>query len=611
METNRGSTALLRQGSWKALLIQAALLCGAAGFTSGNAFAAPDEIRLPQSGTLTDIKQHALYRPDPEGELSAEELLDTSEGFQAYDPAWEDNAPPMWIKLQFRAPPGSNDTYMLLVKRRFFQQFDLYIQTGTGQTIDRHSGIDNYNPTRLFAQSFVYELEPGPTGVIELLIHTRIYQQRLGPLTLSIQDETTFERDRSTALWSYGLYFGAMLALIFYNFVLYLNLRTRGHRWYVATMVVVILFMGLDSGLIQSALPEFLRDREPLYYVFAAALMPAATARFLQIFAGTSFHTPRLHRLLSWLAAILAIMGTGSLVAPLESALSFAIIVQLTATLTWILLPIVSVLAALRGSSAGWIFFGAWTAFVLGTLSRSLLSIDLIQRVPAAEYSLYIGSLLEAMILALGLSYRVGQLRTERNRALREQHKAARLANVDSLTSAYNRRFIENYLDGLLNAEDRRAFQGSLIMLDLDDFKPVNDEYGHGAGDAVLQEMARRCLTVLRSEDVLARLGGDEFAIVLPDQSSDQAEIVAERIRSEISDKPVFYGMQPLHMSVSIGIVTKFEPGASSYSAFKHADEALYQAKRAGKNRTVVFTGGAESQRKFESERDGTEETHI
>lgn len=595
MPSNDRGTAALQLDRYRPLILLTVLALGLFGPRSSYAAEEKGVIALPETGYLADLKKQARYLPDPEGEYTAEELFDGIAAFQPYDPAWESSAPPMWIRLSLEAPPDSAKRYYLTIKRRFFQELDVYIDTGSGSVQEYHSGIEDYRPTHAFAQSFFYPFSPDQSGQVEILIHFRVVQARLGPLTLAIQDEVAFESERSTGLWAYGLYFGAMLALIFYNFVLYLNLRTPGHRWYVGAMVSVLIFMGLDSGLLQGKLPMLIRTWEPLLYVLAAALMPAATARFFQVFVGASFYTPFFHKFISWLVATLSLVALAAVVAPLAAALFLAIIVQLVTSLIWITLSVASLVAAVRGSRAGWIFFAAWSAFVLGVIFRALLSADLIQRVPAAEYSLYIGSIMEAMILALGLSYRVGRLRTQRNRAMREQQRAARLANIDPLTGAYNRRFIENYLDGLLDSGDRRAFHGSLIMLDMDNFKPVNDQYGHAAGDTVLQEMARRCLGILRAEDVLARLGGDEFAVVLPDQSGEQARSVAEKIRAEIAGKPVNFGMQPIDMSVSIGIVTRFESGATAYSAFKHADQALYQAKRAGRNRVVLFTGGSEA----------------
>lgn len=585
---------MLRQGSWKALLIQAALLCGAAGFTSGNAFAAPDEIRLPQSGTLTDLKQHALYRPDPGGELSAEELLDTSEGFQAYDPAWEDNAPPMWIKLDIRAPANSDSSYRLLVKNRFFLHFDVYLPQSDKTFLKTSSDLTNFDPTEKLREYYVYSLNLEAGSSSQLLIYVETLQQSLSSVHLSLESETGYQKRRASNYLAFGLYFGSMLALIFYNFILYLNLRTSGHRLYVIAMACVLVLMGFNSGLLQDLSPTVIQELGPVPQLFFATLSTIAISRFFQVFANSRLYTRRLHHFITvliWtnLAAVLPV----AFVAP-EQIPQIALLAQAVIILTMCSLLAASLLAGIRGSTWAWVFFAAWSAYTIGTINFLLLSFNLIPRVSFTENALYIGSVIEALVLALGLSYRVGQLRLQRNRALREQQRAARLANVDSLTGAYNRRFIENYLDGLLAPEDKRAFQGSLIMLDMDNFKAVNDHYGHAAGDLLLQKMAQRSLENLRAEDVLARLGGDEFAIVLPDKAGADAIAVAERIREAICESPVSYGMQPIQMAVSIGVVTEFASGATTYSAFKHADAALYRAKRAGRNRVSVFTGAEE-----------------
>lgn len=544
--------------------------------------------------TQGKIEERALIRPDPAGELNPERLLSSDEGFQPFDPTLNDEAPPLWLKVKLKEPSGFNGDHVLLVKRRFFQRLIVYLPTADGGHQRISSGVDEYQPTSMFGHWYVFPFNLGQSDSGELLVNIKVIQGSLSVVDMAIEDAQTFQEHRSASLWAYGLYFGAMLALIFYNLILYLNLRTPGHRLYVTAMTCVIVLMGLNAGLLQDHLPVFLQMRWPLPLLTMHCLVAAATARFFQIFVNSRFFVPTLHLVVKWIIYLNLVLGGVTLISPLTYAVPLALTIQPLGTLSMLVLIFSSLRAGIKGSRSGYVFFAAWIAFSLGAILWSLLSFDMIRRVPAAEYSLYIGSIMEAMILALGLSYRVGQLRTQRNRALREQQKAARLANVDSLTSAYNRRFIENYLDGLLDSEDRRAFQGSLIMIDIDNFKPINDDFGHAAGDAALQELTRRCMTVLRTEDVLARLGGDEFAIVLPDQSGDQARTVAEKIRRAICDEPVVFGMQPIQMSVSIGIVTSFEPGATSYSAFKHADKALYEAKRAGRNRVVLATGGAE-----------------
>lgn len=585
---------MLRQGNQTAIVILVALLWGASGLFSPDLRAASDSITLPRSGTLADLKQHALYRPDPKGELSAEELLGTTKGFEAYDPAWEQSAPPMWIKLNLRAPDNSESPYRLLVKSRFFLRFDAYLPQSDGTFLKTSSDLIDFDPTEKLREYYVYSLnlDAGSSG--ELLIYVETLQKSLRSVHLAVESEVSYQKRRASNYLAFGLYFGSMLALIFYNFILYLNLRTSGHRLYVVAMACVLVLMGFNSGLLQNLLPTAVQELGPIPQLIFATLSTAAISRFFQVFANSSLYIPRLHHFITaliWtnLAAVLPVL----FVSP-EQIPQIALLAQIVIILTMCSLLAASFISGLRGSTWAWVFFAAWAAYTIGTVNFLLLSFNLIPRVSFTENALYIGSVIEALVLALGLSYRVGQLRLQRNRALREQQKAARLANVDSLTGAYNRRFIESYLDGLLAPEDKRAFQGSLIMLDMDSFKAVNDQYGHAAGDLLLQEMARRSLENLRAEDVLARLGGDEFAIVLPDKSGADAIAVAERIREAICGSPVPYGMQPIDMAVSIGIVTKFSSGATTYSAFKHADAALYEAKRAGRNRVAVFTGAEE-----------------
>lgn len=567
---------------------------GAAVILCPTASSATDTVTLPLSGTITDLRYEALYRPDPSGEIPVADLLASDREFRPHNPAWEEQAPAMWIKLRVERPIKQQGAYRLLVKSRYFSRLDVYLPTPDGGYRRVSSGTTNYEPTNKLGHNYVYRFEPPRDAAGQILFYTDTSQRGLRAFDFLIQDEETFAERRSTSYWAYGLYFGAMIALIFYNLILYLNLRSPGHRLYVIAMTCVIALMGMNAGLLQNVLPEPLQSHALTLHLMFNSLTAAATARFFQVFVNSRQYIPILHRLVTLTVAANLLVAAASLLVPMTQIQQLAFIGQPIGSLTMGILLVASLVAGLRGSGSGYVFLAAWCAFGVGAVIYTLLGFDVIARTPAAEYSLYIGSVMEAMILALGLSYRVGQLRTQRNRAVREQYRAARLANIDSLTGAYNRRFIENYLDGLLGSDERRAFQGSLIMIDMDNFKPVNDDFGHAAGDAVLKEMANRCMEVLREGDVLARLGGDEFAIVLPGESGHQARTIAERIRRAITDEPATFGMQPIPMSVSVGVLTDFEPGVTAYSAFKNADRALYQAKRAGRNRVVVFTGGAE-----------------
>jgi len=180
------------------------------------------------------------------------------------------------------------------------------------------------------------------------------------------------------------------------------------------------------------------------------------------------------------------------------------------------------------------------------------------------------------------------QLDSAHGDMLRELGEARRRSMVDPLTSIWNRAGLDTILDRELATAAARRGPVSIAMLDLDHFKEVNDRFGHGAGDAVLSEVARRLRVAARPNDSVARFGGEEFVVVLPDCGVDDAWTVADRLRSRISAAPVVVG-QSVHLDVtcSIGVATA-ECGEPASVLLTRADVALYDAKHAGRNRVVV-----------------------
>lgn len=165
---------------------------------------------------------------------------------------------------------------------------------------------------------------------------------------------------------------------------------------------------------------------------------------------------------------------------------------------------------------------------------------------------------------------------------LKEGYLEARLdAHTDFLTGLRNRRYLELILERELFRVARYGRPLSLIILDLDGFKAVNDTHGHEVGDRVLKALARCLEEHLRQSDRAVRLGGEEFAVLLPETGLPQALRLAERLRQAVAALKV----PPVErLSASFG-VAQASPTDSPFSLLKRADEALYRAKRAGKNR--------------------------
>jgi len=159
-------------------------------------------------------------------------------------------------------------------------------------------------------------------------------------------------------------------------------------------------------------------------------------------------------------------------------------------------------------------------------------------------------------------------------------------ALTDALTGCYNRRSFEMQFDREMLMAKRQHQPLSLIMLDLDRFKQLNDTVGHDAGDQALRQLATCFKQELRGVDSAARFGGDEFALILPQAYADGALVVAERLRARIADIQISgFG----NLSASMGIATFPMHGESRSDLVQTADAALYQAKRTGRNRVCIF----------------------
>lgn len=163
-----------------------------------------------------------------------------------------------------------------------------------------------------------------------------------------------------------------------------------------------------------------------------------------------------------------------------------------------------------------------------------------------------------------------------------------RLMITDGLTDVPNKRYLIEFLDRELSRTIRYKRPLSLVMLDIDRFKPINDQLGHLAGDFILREMANCLRTAIRRDELFARYGGEEFAVVLPESTREGAVTLAERLRT-LTEKHIFkFEDKTVPVTVSLGIATtEGQEAITPLELIRQADEKLYQAKREGRNRVV------------------------
>lgn len=164
----------------------------------------------------------------------------------------------------------------------------------------------------------------------------------------------------------------------------------------------------------------------------------------------------------------------------------------------------------------------------------------------------------------------------------------AKAATTDYLTRLHNRRSMMALLGQEMKRIDRSGRESSLIMIDLDKFKKINDRFGHEAGDAVLIHMGKLLRSLLRNQDIISRWGGEELLIMLPETTREGAVAVAEKLRSEIAGKKIMVSGHSIQVTVSLG-VSRMSKGISIDECIRQADKALYQAKSEGRNKTAVL----------------------
>lgn len=197
-------------------------------------------------------------------------------------------------------------------------------------------------------------------------------------------------------------------------------------------------------------------------------------------------------------------------------------------------------------------------------------------------------SFLAAFAAGLAMTFAFLLLQKERSEA-----EAQRLATTDPLTGAFNRRSFHEIAEREMSRARRASQPLSIIMLDIDHLRAVNDEHGYRAGDEVLRRVADIVRSALRKEDMLVRFGGEEFLVMLPEVSGPGAVVVAGRIRRAVADLPIEAGGQQVPLTVSLGVAARLDEGPESIDGLvARADSALDLAKQRGRNRVVALSLG-------------------
>lgn len=305
---------------------------------------------------------------------------------------------------------------------------------------------------------------------------------------------------------------------------------------------------------------------------------------------------------LAWLTRMLAFVPNsrlGKLLPLLVMALGLLFVIGFASINQWVspsITPFVlgvlacSLAVALRPLSAAWIFAGAYLLFVY--------AMGITQPDPQALLFNRLNGL-AAVLMAWALSFLLWrnfttislqqeQLEKANTELQNKQRELLRLTRLDGLTGLYNRNtFVEVSRQELARAQ-RQASNTTILLLDLDFFKRVNDTWGHPAGDAVLKNVAFIANNTVRATDLVGRLGGEEFIILLPNTSLEAARGLAEKLRANMERHPTPWENMAISTTISIGLASTTAAENRDFDQlYTAADKALYQAKERGRNQVV------------------------
>lgn len=494
---------------------------------------------------------------------------------------------------------------------------NVYVVDGKRTLAEFHMGDRlPYAERPLDSPNFVFPVEwqPGQNLTLYLEVHSAGAMQV--PLVMW-QQEAYFEHQMRLETVQ-GVYWGGMLIIFLYNGLLFITLRDSTYFWYVGSVLfMALMFTTLNGQAYRYLWPNAIQWNN-VALLFMICLACIFAGQFSKQFLQLKKVMPRMNKVVT------GIIGLCIGVAAISWWGPYHILVQVVVAITIVLAAMAFTIGVyqvyLGDRSARW-YLLAWSVFLLGVIVITLNKTGLMPANFLTNNAAQIGSVLEVVLLSFALADRINRekiLRFAAQQALLQttekmkedleervqartheletlNQKLERLSETDQLTGLKNRRHLELKIEEEFNRCARYNHVISVLMIDVDHFKSVNDKYGHAAGDECLRTIASHLIGGVRlPPDVAARFGGEEFCLLLPETSNKGAVAVAERIRQSIHGSVISSDRSMFSVSISIGVYTQIGGEYNGEQALKNADAALYQAKDAGRNRVTVYSSPAE-----------------
>ena len=574
----------LRGGLWRVAAVLALWL----GCASVQAQPAPLQLQAQQPAA--GLWQALQMLPDPEQRYTAQELLQGGPAFGPMPPTQGTlgvRAEPVWLRLPLDLAASAPGRWVLDIDYAPLQRIDLVL--ASGGRIVQQAALGSHVP---FAQrplptrSHAVELDLQPGVAYELLLRVQTQGAMVLPLRLSPPAMHAEHALREQMLQ--GLLTGLALCLWIYSLAQWVNQREVLFLQYAllisGSLLFSLHFFGVGAQYLWGGLPWFEQHASGM-----SALM-ATCGSFLFIGQALAAGNPRnrLMRAMRWGAAGTALLALAFALDLFNTRVLAAIVSVLG--LVPALMGIPGAVARMRqGDAVGGTLLLAWLVYFVATATV----IGVIRGwVPVNFWTLHsfqFGATLDMLLFMRVLGLRSKALRLAAENARTERDTLHWLAHTDPLTNLPNRRGMQEALSNALRLCCHEQ-QLAVYLLDLDGFKPVNDEHGHDVGDELLVAVARRLQGHVRATDLVARLGGDEFVVVASAlESPAQAHDLANKLLDAFH-APFTLSSTKVQVGLTIGYALAPLDAYDATSLLKLADAAMYQGKQNGKFRVQRST---------------------
>ncbi|WP_320820177.1 diguanylate cyclase [Thalassolituus sp.] len=578
-----------------------------------------DVLRLSADNSREYPISAVSYLVDPSAELTLEQLPPLAEwqAAQANPLQFGYGEQAYWIHLGLEGNRDDFSDSVIEISNPLLNHVDVYLQRD-GQVLRewRLGDAMPFSQRPMLHRTFLIPLNDITSGYLDVVIRVQSETSLQMPLVVWKRQALAEHIDKDSTLT--GFYFGALVLIGLYHVLIFASVRDFGFLYFgLFTLILTIVHASISGQAFQWLWPNAIYWNSVSLPV-ALNITNMIGAMFITRLLNIAEEYPRLGRMQAIFVGLCVVAVVASFFFP------FAVVTVVTLAMSLITFIINSILVFVRLKDryppAKVIFFASFS-LVFASSAVILSRLNIIPASTLVDNAMMVATLVEVLLFAFALSMRIAmdrdlleQVQAESANAkdqlldaqlaqnIRLDHLVKmrtqelenansllkKISTTDALTGLHNRRHLDECLDEQQRLADRKAITLSLLILDLDHFKQLNDKYGHIFGDECLRQASERIQAcVKRPQDRVFRYGGEEFVVVLPDTSVSAAKYIAEKILTNFRSEAVVVQGERVALTISIGIASRDgnERGIDVAELLQEADEHLYRAKELGRDR--------------------------